>query len=209
MSAAQAIFRSAACVLFGFVASGFAVPSLAGAAGPLRQSGCEIRANKFKADHPHAEPLDFMRRTGAFYFGGTVPPHPPPDYRDPQSGIIFHVDADGRHITAVAAQGRQRWVRNPFVDRDMCPYRDAHPSIDWIGPLSVGWDKYSLSSKPIAEAKANTSILRLLRNGMAPGYVRAMGRPRPGDRFIGLAFNSSQRGYLDIRNGDFYLMGQN
>ncbi|HEY1613822.1 MAG TPA: hypothetical protein VGF97_09055, partial [Rhizomicrobium sp.] len=33
--------------------------------------------------------------------------------------------------------------------------------------------------------------------------------PIKGDHFIGLAFNSSQMGYVNIRNGDFYFMGQN
>ncbi len=33
--------------------------------------------------------------------------------------------------------------------------------------------------------------------------------PRNGDRFIGLAFNSSQFGYLSIRTGEFYFGGQN
>jgi hypothetical protein len=41
------------------------------------------------------------------------------------------------------------------------------------------------------------------RHGMTPA------RPRPGDRFFSLAFNSSQFGYVNIRTGDFYMMGWN
>jgi hypothetical protein len=32
---------------------------------------------------------------------------------------------------------------------------------------------------------------------------------RKGDRFISLRFNSSNFGYVNIRNGDYYDMGQN
>jgi hypothetical protein len=40
-------------------------------------------------------------------------------------------------------------------------------------------------------------------------HGRKIERPEFTDRFILLNFNSSQYGYLDIRSGDFYEMGQN
>jgi hypothetical protein len=201
--------RRAAYVLAGLVASGIALPSFALAAIALRQSDCEIRANRFKAVHPHTDPLDFMK-SGFFYFGSTLPPHPPPPYRDPQSGITFHVGGDGRRITAVDAQARLLWVRDPFVDRNMCPYRDAHPSIVWIGAPGgdFGW-RHIGPFKPTPDGQADLMIVKALMREMAPGYTRAMGYPRPGDRFIGVTFTSSQHGYVNIRNGDYYDMGQN
>ena len=183
-----------------------AVPSLAEPALPAQQSNCEIRANEFKAQHPHVDPFDYLK-FGFFFFGGTAPPQPPSTYRDPESGITFYVEADGRYIRAIDANGKLLWVRNPFVDRDMCPYRSAHPYIFWIGPPGGDFGRHYLGPfKATPEAQADALIVKQINSEIARG--RKIEGPRNSDRFIGLSFNSSQFGYVNTRNGDYYDMGQ-
>jgi hypothetical protein len=35
----------------------------------------------------------------------------------------FLRESDGRHLTAIASDGKLLWIRNPFEDRHLCPYR--------------------------------------------------------------------------------------
>ncbi len=89
-------------------------------------------------------------------------------------------------------------------------YRDLHPSIAWIGAPGGGFGAHFIGPfTPTPDATANARIIDALVNHMDRAYTRAMGRPQPGGRFIAIAFTSSQQGYVDIRNGDFYFMGQN
>jgi len=181
-------------------------PSVAASTAPAHQSDCEIKANRFKAKHPHIEPFDFMK-LGFFYFGEAVPPSPPQAYRDAETGIVLYVETDGRHIAAIGANGKLLWVRDPFVDRNMCPYRSAHPYIAWIGASGGDFGRHYLGPfEPTPDAIANARIVRELNSEIA--HNRAIEPPRDADRFIGLSFNSSQFGYVNIRNGDFYEMGQ-
>ena len=87
---------------------------------PVEQSKCEIAAIKFKAAHPRMDMFD-KRNLYPFQFGEAWPPEPVPPLHDAVSGITFHVNSDGRHIEAINAAGRKLWVRNPFVDQDLCP----------------------------------------------------------------------------------------
>jgi hypothetical protein len=181
--------------------------SPADAAPPAQQSDCEVRANIFAAQHPHSDPFDYLKY-GFFYFGKTPPPRTPSTYRDPVSGIVVYVESDGRHLAAIGRNGKLLWVRNPFVETDMCPYRSAHPYIYWIGPPDAanGWQPTppsGLAADKINDAK----IAKELRNKIARG--RKTTQPRDDAQFIGLSFNSSQFGYVNIANGDFYEMGQN
>jgi hypothetical protein len=103
----------------------------------------------------------------------------PLTYRDAGSGIVFYVESDGRHLAAIGPSGSLLWVRNPFVDQRLCPYRNDRPIIVRIEPVSKG----ELSMEPL--------------------------RRRPGARFIRVWFDSSQFGAVDMKNGDFLLQGQN
>jgi hypothetical protein len=185
----QATYFLCCLMLFAGVA-----PSHADSVLPAQQSDCEIRANQFKSQHPDADP-DYFMQSGFLYFGGTVPPHPPTTYRDAESGITFYVESDGRHVAAVDANGKLLWVRNPFVDRNMCPYRLAHPYIASIGDFGS------------PNADANALIVKEMNSEIARGAK--FDRPNDGDRFIGLRFNTSQSGFIDIRNGYFYVGPQN
>jgi len=188
-------------------------PAFADGNAPEQQSKCEAVANAYKAKHPQAD-NDLMNPNSKtpypFPFRPAIPPEPLAPYRDPESGIVFAVDKDGRHVTSTAASGTQLWRRDPFVDNDMCPYRFAHPYIAWIGPPEggngAGWHVDSPSTaRP--DAMTNEQIFSVLSKIMNSHW--RMKPPVKGDRFIGLAFNSSQMGYVNTRNGDFYLMGQN
>jgi hypothetical protein len=198
--------RPASYILAGMIACACAVPSLAAPALPTQQSKCEIQANKYKALHPHTDPFHFQK-FGIDFFGGTIPPDPPSAYRDPESGITFYVESDGRHLAAIDANGKLLWVRDPFFDSNMCPYRSAHPYIDWIGPPGGSFGRHYLGPfKPTPDAKVNTWIVKEIDNEIMRG--RKAEHQKSDDRFIGLSFNSSQFGYVNIRTGDFYDMGQ-
>lgn len=204
--------RSVVCCAIGLsslLAYGLVLSARVEAAGPERQSECEIRANKFQAAHPHADPFEYLAK-GFFFFGATSPPEPPPPYRDAKTGVTYRVGPDARQISATDSHGRVLWVRNPFVDTNMCPYRDAHPWITWIGAPGGGFGRHYLGPfEPTPDAEANARVFDTLTHHMPPEYRRAFGQPRKGDTFIGINFTSSQFGYVDTRNGDFFFMGQN
>ncbi|NML04472.1 hypothetical protein [Sphingomonas sp. G-3-2-10] len=77
----------------------------------------------------------FAQPAMAQYIGhATLPtPHTPQSYRDPDSGLIFYVERDGRGVAAIGADGQVAWVADPFVDARMEPYRLERPVIVSIG----------------------------------------------------------------------------
>jgi hypothetical protein len=89
----------------------------------------------------------------------------------------------------------------------MCPYRTFHPFIYWIGAPGGDYGRHYLSKfTPTPDAVTNPRIIKELAVEISHG--RKSIAPLPGSRFIGLAFNNSQVGYVNIANGDFYFMGQ-
>jgi len=50
-------------------------------------------------------------------------------FKDPRTLISLYVESDGRHIAAIDPDRKLIWVRNPFEDRHMCPYRSPRPVI--------------------------------------------------------------------------------
>ena len=57
----------------------------------------------------------------------------PLTFVDTQSRVLYYVESDGRHVSAIAADGKLLWHRNPFVDAKLQPYRFRKPIIVWIG----------------------------------------------------------------------------
>jgi hypothetical protein len=55
-------------------------------------------------------------------------------YADKTLKTVFYVESDGRHLSAIAFDGRILWTRNPFVDAKLKPYRSDEPKIVGIGP---------------------------------------------------------------------------
>lgn len=180
---------------------------MADGAAPTHQSKCEVASNAFKAAHPKIDPWDMMK-AGYFWFGGTIPPEPPMEYRDEVTGITVSSGSDGRTLTAKNRDGISIWVRDPFVEGNMCPYRTGHPYISRL-ESAVGDFGHFEGKKfiPLGDTEANEFVLKNLRTGMSPGYK--LGELRDTDRFVSLWFNSSQNGVVNLRNGDFYFMGQN
>lgn len=55
-------------------------------------------------------------------------------YKDTHSGIIFYVESDARHVSAISRTGQLLWTRDPFSDAHLKLYRTKHPQIAHIGP---------------------------------------------------------------------------
>lgn len=65
--------------------------------------------------------------------GGPVPITLPYAYRDADSGIVFYVESDGRHVSAISPDGKLLWSRDPFADAHLPLYRTRAPRIVFIG----------------------------------------------------------------------------
>lgn len=174
-------------------------------AAPPQQSQCEVEMIIYKAKHPNAD--TFEHPDPRLWFGDGSPPGPSLSYRDVDSGTTLYVESDGRHVAAIDKDGKLLWVRNPFVDSNLCPYRSAHPYISWIGPPGGTYGRHYLGPfTPTPDAKANIDIEKELNREFDDS--RKGTRPAAGSRFIGLSFNTTQMGYLNIQDGEFYFMGQ-
>lgn len=60
----------------------------------------------------------------------------PLSYRDARSGVVFYVESDGRHVSAIDATGKVLWTRYPFFDAKLLPYREDNPPIVYVGATS-------------------------------------------------------------------------
>jgi hypothetical protein len=109
------------------------------------------------------------------YIGHYLEPFPGPQvYKDPNSGTLFYVETDGRHVAAISDTGKLLWTKDPFKDAHLPFYRTEKPQIVYIGP--------------------------------APKGVHPPGEES--NKFVSIAFNSSQSGLLRMSNGDFEFLGQ-
>lgn len=114
------------------------------------------------------------------------PPPPillPYNYRDKDTGIIFCVERDGRHVTAIDSGGKTLWRRDPFTDAHLEHYRTDNPHIVYIG-----------------EVEKNDRIHHWIVKTMAAKGIT---------KFICITYDSSQSGCLDFKAGDFTFLGQN
>jgi hypothetical protein len=93
-------------------------------------------------------------------------------------------------LAAIDSQGKILWVRNPFEDSKLCPYRTPRPIIYQIEEADSPRD---------ADTPGNEIWLSaLLKRGMDPSHA-----------FIRIHFDSSQFGLVDESNGAFLMEGQN
>jgi hypothetical protein len=107
-------------------------------------------------------------------------------YKDPRSAISLSVDNDGRSLVATDSSGRILWVRNPFEDARLCPYRTPRPiiyEIDFVDSLPDFGER------------------------MAP-YLQKLGM-LPTHKYVQIRFDSSQFGLVDETSGNFLFEGQN
>lgn len=54
-------------------------------------------------------------------------------YKDAATNLIFYVESDGRHVTAIDSKGKVLWTRDPFLDAHLEHYRTEKPQIVYIG----------------------------------------------------------------------------
>ncbi len=106
----------------------------------------------------------------------------PMAYKDSRTFISFYVESDGRHVAAMDPDGKLLWVRNPFEDQNLCPYRNA---------------------RPVIRVLATTEI-----SSEMAGVIQSRGM-NPRHTFLEIKFDSSQFGVIDESTGNFLFEGQN
>jgi hypothetical protein len=70
----------------------------------------------------------------------------PQIYKSARSGILFYVESDGRHVSALDPVGKILWCRDPFGDAGLKPYRVEKPLIVAIGP-PLDWMVKGMASR--------------------------------------------------------------
>lgn len=95
-------------------------------------------------------------------------------YKDATTGIIFYVESDGRHVAAIAKGGKLLWVRDPFVDAHLKPYRTPLPIIDYVGPAKTGYEKIIDKGAKFIEIHFNSSQFGIL--DVKDGHFRPLGQ---------------------------------
>ncbi|RYG08256.1 MAG: hypothetical protein EOO07_25945 [Chitinophagaceae bacterium] len=107
----------------------------------------------------------------------------PLSFKDPRTQITFYVETDGRHLSAIDAEGKLLWVHNPFEeDKAQCEYRTPHPVIVRI------------------EIFENPESLKFDEGGPKLDFNH---------KFIRIYFDSSQDGIVDEETGKYIWLGQN
>jgi hypothetical protein len=104
-------------------------------------------------------------------------------YIDPRSKITLHVESDGRQLAAMDSSGKLLWIRNPFEDAGLCPYRSPHPvivEIDIVDALPDYGERVAPYFKKL---------------GMLPSH-----------KYIQIHFDSSQFGLIDESSGNFFFL---
>ncbi|SPE60187.1 exported hypothetical protein [Verrucomicrobia bacterium] len=63
---------------------------------------------------------------------------------DTNSRTLFYLESDGRHVSAIGADGKLEWCRDPFVDAQLQPYRFKKPLIHTFifhqGMIGIAFD---------------------------------------------------------------------
>ena len=109
-------------------------------------------------------------------------------YRDPRSGTDYRIAPDRRHLMAVTPSGDVLWRRAPH--KGIPNYRATPACLAGIGSGN--------GKLPIVEG---AYLQRIMRSDPRHPFARE-------GRYIGLWFDNSQFGYIEIHTGDFVFMGQ-
>jgi hypothetical protein len=76
----------------------------------------------------HGKPKPTKKRPKPDYVEWDPSLAKPLSFKDPHTSTFFYVESDGRHLAAISSEGGLLWVRNPFEDRHLCPYRTPRPT---------------------------------------------------------------------------------
>jgi hypothetical protein len=90
--------------------------------------GCAAKDPKISTNFPYCAPA-------CVWYNNDNETIDPLIYRDVKSGVFFYVESDGRHISAFTSGGVLLWIRNPFEDAHLWPYRVSKPMIASIQDL--------------------------------------------------------------------------
>lgn len=138
-------------------------------------------------DHAHDSVIYSNTVTGSNWTRKINYPPPaislPYTFRDADSGIVFYVESDGRHVSAISPDGKILWSRDPFLDAHLEHYRTDTPRIIYLSEV----DKTDEPHQWIVNFMAHKGI----------------------SKFVCITYNSSQSGCLDFKTGDFTFLGQN
>jgi len=129
----------------------------------------------------HGKPIPTKKRPKPDYVEWDPSLAKPLSFKDPNTSTFFYVESDGRHLAAISSDGKLLWVRNPFEDRHLCPYRTPRPTI--IGIESAKSDKHTAA-------------------------IRYWGGDISHDLLF-VQFSGSQFGVIDQITGDYFPEGQN
>ena len=113
----------------------------------------------------------------------------PLTFKDQRTQITFYVESDGRHLAAIDTTRGLLWVRNPFEEARLCPYRHVRPVISRIEVADI--------SRRYLENLAGTEAAIMLKNFSS------------NSQYIRIHFDSSQFGIVEVSSGLFALEGQN
>jgi hypothetical protein len=114
-------------------------PPVEVAVAAVKKGTCkEIRPQQFRksADYYAAE-IPALTADGRCIVSPLGPGRPgrPLAYLDKRENILLYVESDGRHVAAINSRGDVLWVRDPFTDSKLCPYRSERPIVVQIGPV--------------------------------------------------------------------------
>jgi hypothetical protein len=82
----------------------------------------------------------------------------PQAYRDPSLPVVFYVESDGRHVTALGLDGKIQWHKDPYADAKLQFYRTNKPVIVFIGPARKSDFQLPLKGRPVGIAFNNSQF---------------------------------------------------
>lgn len=104
----------------------------------------------------------------------------PMTFTDSTTGVVFHFEKDGQHVSAVDAGGKELWRVNPFDTASLKGRefggKKVWPAVVYAGPPQV-W------------------------------MVNAAANRGKKSEYIALGMNTKEGGLLDVRTGEFLSMG--
>jgi hypothetical protein len=118
--------------------------------------------------------LGAAQQTTAYIAHYLEPFQGPQVYKDPNSGTLFYVETDGRHVAAISGEGNLLWSKDPFKDAHLPFYRTKKPKIVYIGPPPKWVHPAGKEPNQFVSIAFNSSQAGLLR--ISTGYFEFLGQ---------------------------------